>query len=67
MTQFEQLMSKALDNDQQALEDLLLLVEPIINRYSVINGRMDEDLRQQIILRILVEQKNWKGVQKNEV
>lgn len=66
MTQFERLMSKALDNDQRALEDILLLVEPIINHYSVINGRCDEDLRQQIILRILVEQKNWKGVQKNE-
>lgn len=61
MTQFEQLFERAMSNDRQALEDMLLLVEPIINRNSVIKGRIDEDLRQQIILRILVEQKKWKG------
>lgn len=66
MTQFEQLFERAMSDDRQALEDILLLVEPIISRNSVINGRIDEDLRQQIILRILVEQKKWKGVQKSE-
>lgn len=66
MTTFEQLWKRAEKNDPEALADLLLLVEPIINHNSILNGKLDEDLRQQIILRILVERKNWKGVQKSE-
>lgn len=66
MTAFEQLWKNAVSGNREAQADLLLLVEPIINHNSVLNGKTDEDLRQQIILRILVETKNWKGVQKNE-
>lgn len=66
MTAIEQLVKDAVNGDQHAQEELLLLVEPIISRNSVMYGKTDEDLRQQIILRILVELKNWRGVQKNE-
>lgn len=66
MTDFERLLCKAVNGDNEAMAEILLLVEPIITRNSRIFGREDEDLRQNIILQIIVATKNWKGVEKNE-
>lgn len=59
MTAFEELMALAHDGDPQAQMEILRLVEPIIHHYSILDGKVDEDLRQQIILKILVGIKNW--------
>lgn len=59
MTTTEELLVLAHEGDTQAQAKLLQLVEPIIHHYSVLNGRMEEDLRQEIILKILVGIKNW--------
>lgn len=45
----------------RALDKLLLLYEPMINRHSRIHGHVDEDLRQFIYLRILVNLKYFRG------
>lgn len=60
MTTTEELLALAHNGDTQAQAKLLQLVEPIINHYSVLDGKVDEDLRQQIILKILVGIKNWR-------
>lgn len=60
MTDTEELLALTHDGDTQAQVKLLQLVEPIIHHYSVLDGKVDEDLRQQIILKILVGIKTWR-------
>lgn len=35
-----------------ALDELLVMYEPLIDRYSRVNGQIDEDLRQSLLLHI---------------
>ena len=65
MTDFEMLIHAAAQGDNEAMGEVLLLLEPIISHNSYINGRVDEDLRQMIILQILVAIKIWERGQKN--
>ena len=55
MTQqdFESVLNGAIQGDLKALECLLDLYQPLIRKYSYVNGRLDEDLYQQLILRSL--------------
>lgn len=66
MTDFEILIHAAAHGDKEAMEEVLLFLEPIISRNSYISGREDEDLRQTIILKILVAIKIWERGQKSE-
>ncbi|MEH2933618.1 helix-turn-helix domain-containing protein [Acutalibacter sp. JLR.KK004] len=50
---FFKVLSKAVAGDKEALADVVELYMPLINRYSRINGVLDEDLRQYIFLHIL--------------
>ncbi len=50
--EFHQLLTQAISGNVDALGDLLEMYLPLINRYSYIDGRLDEDLRQQIMLRV---------------
>lgn len=49
---FRSMLSKALAGDEKAVCNLFELYMPLINRYSYINKKLDEDLRQYILLRI---------------
>ena len=55
MTQqdFENVLNGAIQGDLKALECLLDLYQPLIRKYSYVNGRLDEDLYQQLIFRML--------------
>ena len=55
MTQqdFENVLNGAIQGDLKALEYLLDLYQPLIRKYSYVNGRLDEDLYQQLIFRML--------------
>lgn len=55
MTQqdFESILNGAIQGDLKALECLLDLYQPLIRKYSYVNGRFDEDLYQQLIFRTL--------------
>lgn len=55
MTQqdFESVLNGAIQGDRKALESLLDLYQPLIRKYSYVNGRFDEDLYQQLIFRVL--------------
>ncbi len=59
MTDFAATLNMARQGDRKAIEQLLLLYEPLIGRYSRINEKVDEDLRQFISLRILISLKNF--------
>ena len=50
---FESILNGTIQGDRKALECLLNLYQPLIRKYSYVNGRFDEDLYQQQIFRIL--------------
>ena len=56
--QFRELLIKAQAGDNEAMTDILEMYMPLINKHSYLNGKLDEDLRQNIILEILKSIKN---------
>lgn len=53
--EFRDTLERALSGDRTALEAILLLYMPLISRYSRIDGELDEDLRQYILLHIIMK------------
>ena len=49
---FRTVLEKAVAGDQTALEGIFRIYDPMIRRYSVLNGREDEDLWQYIMIRV---------------
>lgn len=49
-TAFRELLKQAIRGDNDAVEKILLLYMPLINHYSIINGKLDEDCRQHILI-----------------
>lgn len=50
---FRELLIRAQTGDNEAMTDILEQYMPLINKYSFINGKLDEDLRQNILLEIV--------------
>lgn len=50
---FRELLIRAQTGDNGAMTDILEQYMPLINKYSFINGKLDEDLRQNILLEIV--------------
>ena len=50
--EFRELLQRAVEGDYDAVEQILILYMPLINRYSMIDGQLDEDCRQYILIRI---------------
>lgn len=50
--EFRMILQAAVAGSHEALEKILELYEPLINKHSWINGKMDEDLRQYILIHI---------------
>ncbi|WP_306554723.1 helix-turn-helix domain-containing protein [Ruthenibacterium lactatiformans] len=50
--EFSTILQAAVAGSHEALEKILELYEPLINKHSWINGKMDEDLRQYILIHI---------------
>ncbi|MDM8200270.1 helix-turn-helix domain-containing protein [Fournierella massiliensis] len=46
------MLQRAISGDNSAIELILLMYMPIINRYSVIDGKFDDDCRQYILMHI---------------
>lgn len=53
--EFRDTLERALFGDRTALETILLLYMPLINRYSRMDGELDEDLRQYILLHVVTK------------
>ena len=54
MNDFPFLLQRAQIGDHRAIEQLLFIYKPLIDSHSYVKGRMDEDLRQFILLRFLI-------------
>lgn len=50
--EFRLLLQGAVAGDQDALEDILEMYMPLINNASIINGELDEDCRQYIMMHV---------------
>ena len=50
--EFRDVMSKATQGDKTAIEQLLILYKPMIDNASKVNKKLDEDLRQEILLKL---------------
>ena len=50
--EFRLTLMEAISGSHEALEKLLELYAPLINKYSRVNGQIDEDLRQYILIHI---------------
>ena len=48
---FSELLRRAIDGEPEAVDEILRLYMPLINRNSVVDGAFDEDCRQYILLR----------------
>lgn len=50
--EFRDVLSKATQGDKTAIEQLLILYKPMIDNASKVNKKVDEDLRQEILLKL---------------
>ena len=50
---FRATLMKAVAGNAEALTDIVELYMPLINYYSYVDGKLDEDLRQAILLHLL--------------
>lgn len=57
MTQenFRRILQGAVAGSHEDLEKLLRLYLPMINKYSYLDGQLDEDLRQYIMIHIALK------------
>lgn len=50
--EFSIILTKAIAGEHEALEKILLMYMPMIDRQCTIDGKLDEDMRQYILMRI---------------
>ena len=51
--EFREIVVRAQAGDNEAMTDILEMYMPLINKHSFVNGQLDEDLRQNILLQIV--------------
>ena len=49
---FRSTLERAIAGDQDALREIINMYDPMFRRYSMLNGREDEDLRQYLMIRV---------------
>lgn len=52
MEDFREMLQAAIGGSHDAVEKLLSMYEPLIRKYSYVNGKFDEDLHQYIRIHI---------------
>lgn len=57
--EFREILVSAQAGDNEAMTDILEMYMPLINKHSFVNGKLDEDLRQNILLQIVKSIKNF--------
>ena len=50
--EFRVTLEAAVAGSHESLEEIMRLYEPLIRKYSCIDGKLDEDLRQYIMIHI---------------
>lgn len=51
--EFEQILNGAVSGSHNDIEKILKMYAPLIDRQSHLNGKIDEDLRQYILMHII--------------
>lgn len=51
---FEQMLRRAKGGDQEAVTSILLMYRPLLLKYAVTNGRLDEDLYQELCITLVL-------------
>ena len=54
-SRFHEILQAAVAGEHWALEKIFELYEPMISKYSYIEGAFDEDLHQYILIRIALK------------
>ena len=49
---FREILKAATAGSHEALEHIFELYSPLIDKHSRVNGKLDEDLRQEILIHI---------------
>ena len=57
--EFREILVRAQAGDNEAMTDILEMYMPLINKHSFVKGKLDEDLRQNILLQIVKSIKNF--------
>ena len=57
---FRTILQEAVAGDHEALEKILVLYGRLIDKFSYVNGRLDEDLRQYIMVHITLNISKFK-------
>ena len=57
--EFREILVRAQAGDNEVMTDILEMYMPLINKHSFVNGKLDEDLRQNILLQIVKSIKNF--------
>ena len=57
--EFREILVRAQAGHNEAMTDILEMYMPLINKHSFVNGKLDEDLRQNILLQIVKSIKNF--------
>ena len=57
--EFREILVRAQAGDNEAMTDILEMYMPLINKHSFVNGKLDEDLRQNLLLQIVKSIKNF--------
>ena len=52
---FSDILSQAMAGDHDAIEEIFRLYLPLIEKFSIINGNFDEDCKQYILIRIILQ------------
>ena len=47
---FEELLRKAQKNEQDAMEQLLMMYQPLLMKEAIVNGVLNEDLYQELCI-----------------
>ncbi len=57
--EFKRILEDAKKGEIMAIETILELYEPMVNKHAVLNGNFDEDLKQFLLLSILRKLKKF--------
>lgn len=52
--EFEELFLRARKSDKEALLKIIEMYRPLMIKYAVVDGKMDEDLYQELVYRLIV-------------
>ena len=50
---FEQMLRRAKDGDHEAITSILLMYQPMLLKNAVLDGRLDEDLYQEVCITLM--------------